>query len=60
MKPVPIQTTRAGELYVGNSEELLKGPLGSELRGKIQLIFTSPPFPLNEKNSAEICKVKNM
>lgn len=49
MKLVPIQTTRAGQLYVGKSEELLKGPLGAELRGKVQLVFTSPPFPLNEK-----------
>lgn len=49
MKLVPIQTTGTGRLYVGKSEELLKGCLGAELRGKVQLIFTSPPFPLNEK-----------
>ena len=49
MKPTPVQTTRAGQLYVGKSEELLKGSLAEALRGKIQLIFTSPPFPLNEK-----------
>lgn len=45
----PVQTTKAGQFYVGKAEELLKGPLGAELRGKVQLIFTSPPFPLNEK-----------
>src|SRR5437764_14649880 len=49
MKPTPAQTTRAGQLYVGKSEELLRGSLTEDLRGKIQLIFTSPPFPLNEK-----------
>src|SRR5713226_945967 len=49
MNLLPIQTTKAGQLYTGKSEEFLKGPLGVELRGKVQLIFTSPPFPLNEK-----------
>lgn len=45
----PIQTTEDGHLYIGKSEDLLGGSLGSELRGKVQLIFTSPPFPLNQK-----------
>ena len=39
----------SGKIYVGKSEELLFGELGDDLRGKVQLIFTSPPFPLNEK-----------
>jgi hypothetical protein len=30
---------------------LLRGPLGKRLRGKVQLILTSPPFPLNHKKS---------
>src|SRR6266849_408780 len=45
----PVQTTKLGKLYIGKSEELLAGTLGTELQGKVQLIFTSPPFPLNEK-----------
>src|SRR5436190_4757853 len=45
----PSQTIESGKLYIGNSEELLTGTLGAELSGKVQLIFTSPPFPLNEK-----------
>ena len=45
----PSQATETGKLYIGNSEELLTRSLGAELRGKVQLIFTSPPFPLNEK-----------
>lgn len=28
---------------------MLRGKLGENLRGQVQLIFTSPPFPLNEK-----------
>ncbi|MFN8495695.1 MAG: site-specific DNA-methyltransferase [Caldilineaceae bacterium] len=34
---------------MGKSEELLSGELGNQLKGKVQLIFTSPPFPLNAK-----------
>jgi site-specific DNA-methyltransferase (cytosine-N4-specific) len=34
---------------VGKSEEVLAGAAGKELRGKVQLVFTSPPFPLNRK-----------
>lgn len=45
----PVQTTKSGKLYIGKSENLLAGALGVELKGKVQLIFTSPPFPLNEK-----------
>ncbi len=31
--------------------ELLQGHLGEELRGRVQLVLTSPPFPLNNKKS---------
>jgi site-specific DNA-methyltransferase (cytosine-N4-specific) len=31
------------------SEEVLAGAAGKKLRGKVQLVFTSPPFPLNRK-----------
>jgi hypothetical protein len=49
MTPEPKYVTAFGKLYVGKSEELFAGSLGADLRGKVQLIFTSPPFPLNEK-----------
>src|SRR5256885_8475996 len=47
----PNQRTRMGQYYVGDSKYLLRGPLSQRLRGKVQLIFTSPPYPLNRKKS---------
>ncbi|NEQ67553.1 MAG: site-specific DNA-methyltransferase [Symploca sp. SIO2D2] len=47
--PEPYTRTKLGQLYLGKSEEFLKGDLGNSLEGKVQLIFTSPPFPLNQK-----------
>src|SRR5438094_4454328 len=44
------RTTR-GRYYVGDCGGLLRGRLGQHLRGKVQLILTSPPFPLNRKKS---------
>ncbi len=43
--------TKLGKYYLGNSIELLKSNLGKRLKNKVQLILTSPPFPLNEKKS---------
>ena len=34
---------------MGRCEDLLTGSLGASLKGRVQLIFTSPPFPLNRK-----------
>jgi DNA modification methylase len=45
----PLLKTPLGELYVGLAEEVLAGPLGEKLQGKVQLLFTSPPLPLNHK-----------
>lgn len=42
------KTTR-GRLYLGLVEDLLDSPTAAELTGTVQLIFTSPPFPLNRK-----------
>lgn len=42
------QTSR-GRLYLGFLEDLLASPVAGELAGTVQLIFTSPPFPLNRK-----------
>jgi site-specific DNA-methyltransferase (cytosine-N4-specific) len=45
------QRTKAGAFYVGDSESLLRDGLAPGFRGKVDLILTSPPFPLNNKKS---------
>lgn len=46
-----VHKTRLGKYYTGDSESLLGPRLGHDLRGKVNLILTSPPFPLNNKKS---------
>lgn len=41
--------TNNGILYLGDSIKFLKEECFSELEGKVDLIITSPPFPLNNK-----------
>lgn len=41
--------TRRGVTYRGLAESVLRSPLTKTYRGKVQLILTSPPFPLNRK-----------
>ena len=41
-----IYTTNLGRMYTGNCQEILANDL-EILKGKVNLIFTSPPFPLN-------------
>lgn len=48
-RQLPLFRSKRGRLFVGKCEELLAGPLCNELAGKVDLIFTSPPFPLNDK-----------
>lgn len=43
--------TRAGAYFVGKAEDLLRHDLAPTLRGKVNLILTSPPFPLNNKKN---------
>lgn len=38
--------THAGVMVQATIEDFLDSPHGAELRGKVQLVFTSPPFPL--------------
>jgi DNA modification methylase len=45
------QKTKSGRYYIGKSEEILLSRPFHQQRGKVQLIFTSPPFPLNSKKS---------
>lgn len=42
-------TTQFGTLYRGTFEQLLRSKRRALYEGKVQLIFTSPPFPLNRK-----------
>lgn len=44
-----IYQSNKGTLYKGNSVDLLSNELMDELRGRVNLIITSPPFPLNNK-----------
>jgi len=46
-----LHQTSLGVYYLGDSAELLGSELGEEFRGRVQLILTSPPFPLNRKKS---------
>jgi site-specific DNA-methyltransferase (cytosine-N4-specific) len=41
--------TALGAAIVGKSEDVLDGPAGKPLHGQVQLVFSSPPFPLNRK-----------
>ncbi len=41
--------TKYGRMIRGKAEQILLGNDLKYLRGKVQLIFTSPPFPLNHK-----------
>src|SRR5438105_13548667 len=42
------KTTR-GVMFSGSAKSALTSPFAKKYRGKAQLIFTSPPFPLNRK-----------
>lgn len=41
--------TKKGTMYWGTIEDFLESDEAEALRGKVHLIFTSPPFPLNRK-----------
>jgi site-specific DNA-methyltransferase (cytosine-N4-specific) len=41
--------TKLGKYYLDNSDSLIFEQLYKEIKGKVQLLFTSPPFPLNKK-----------
>jgi site-specific DNA-methyltransferase (cytosine-N4-specific) len=45
----PFFKTSLGKLYLGESLSLINSHLLREYEGKVQLIITSPPFPLNKK-----------
>ena len=45
----PVFKTTLGELFLGNCEDVLKSHIKRRLAGKVQLLLTSPPFPLKRK-----------
>lgn len=45
----PVYTTALGEVFCGNSQDVLKSQHFAVHKGNVQLVFTSPPFPLNKK-----------
>jgi len=47
--PKPIYETKLGSAFCGDSLNLLQSNHFQKYVGKIQLVFTSPPFPLNTK-----------
>lgn len=49
IKPEVAFRTSAGVSFHGHAEDVLRSSLARKYRGKIDLIFTSPPFPLNRK-----------
>lgn len=49
--PQVLHQTNMGAYYQGDSDHVLRSTLGESLRGQVQLILTSPPYPLNNKKS---------
>src|SRR5450759_4111812 len=47
--PRQAYETDLGAMYESDVETFLGSYLASAVRGDIQMIFTSPPFPLNRK-----------
>jgi len=48
---VPIYETELGSAYCGDSLKVLRSKPFEAHKGRVQLAFTSPPFPLNTKKS---------
>jgi hypothetical protein len=45
----PAYWTELGTMYRGSVEEFLESGYADAVRGEVQMLFTSPPFPLNRK-----------
>lgn len=50
-RPELAYRTGRGLMYEGSTEQFLRSPLAKRYEGKVKLIFTSPPFPLNTKKA---------
>ncbi|UGV25991.1 site-specific DNA-methyltransferase [Rhodopseudomonas boonkerdii] len=44
-----VYSTQKGRMLVGRIEDALESPILRALQGKVNLVFTSPPFPLVHK-----------
>jgi DNA modification methylase len=47
--PARAYRTKLGTMYQASVETFLASRAGRRLKGEVQLIFTSPPFPLNRR-----------
>jgi len=47
--PTLVYRKAGGSMYQGKAEDFLSASIANRYKGKVQLIFTSPPFPLNRK-----------
>jgi len=45
----PLYESKWGRMYYGRAEEILGAFPVNRYKGRVQLVFTSPPFPLNRK-----------
>jgi DNA modification methylase len=45
----PAYRNASGAMYHAKAEEFLTSEIAKKYKGRVQLIFTSPPFPLNTK-----------
>jgi hypothetical protein len=50
-RPFPGYKTYLGKYYQTKIEEFLASSHGKRLIGKVNMLITSPPFPLNNKKS---------
>ena len=51
MEGILHHNTSMREYYPDKAEELLNSSVGSKIRREVQLMITSPPFPLSNKKS---------
>jgi hypothetical protein len=49
LRPRVVYTTNHGIMIRGKTEDVLASSFGKKLKGRVHLLFTSPPFPLNRK-----------
>ena len=47
----PAYKTNRGRIYCCQAEDFFSSPFAKRYAGRVQLIFTSPPFPLNTKKA---------
>jgi len=57
--PSRAYTAKGGAYYTGDSLDLLQSADFKSLHGKVQLLLTSPPYPLNEKKAMAISRARS-